>query len=83
VRDKAWRRKQEVRKKKKVVREYYNWWGDWDSKSIGLKSHTPCRCSCYMCGNPRHHYKAKTLQELKNESENRTIQEESCFPYSH
>ena len=67
MRTKAWRRKQEVRKKKKVVREYYNWWGDWDSKSIGLKSHTPCRCSCSMCGNPRKYYKDKTIQEKKNE----------------
>ena len=83
MRDKAWRRKQEVRKKKKVVREYDKWWGDWDSKSIGLKSHTPCGCSCYMCGNPRKYYNEKTIQELKNESENRTIQEKSCFPYSH
>ena len=67
MRNKAWRRKQEFRKKKKVVREYYNWWGDWDSKSIGLKSHTPCRCSCYMCGNPRKHYNEKTKNERMHE----------------
>ena len=67
MRDRAWRRKQEFRKKKKVVREYYNWWGDWDSRSIGLRSHTPCRCSCYMCGNPRKYFNDNTMQEKKNE----------------
>ena len=53
--------------KNKVVREYYNWWGDWDSKSIGLKSHTPCGCSCSMCGNPRKYFNDDTMQEKKNE----------------
>ncbi len=67
MRNKAWRRKQEFRKKKKVVREYYNWWGDWDPKSVGRKSHTPCGCSCSMCGNPRKYFNDDTMQEKKNE----------------
>jgi len=71
LRNKAWRRKQEVRKKKKVVREYYNWWpddsGEWDSRTIGMRSHSPKWCSCHMCGNPRKYYNEQTLQERKHE----------------
>jgi len=67
MRTKAWRRKQEVRKKKKVIRKYNNWWGDWDPKSVGRKSHTPCGCSCWMCGNPRKYFNDDTMQEKKNE----------------
>jgi hypothetical protein len=69
MRNKAWRRKQEFRKKNKVVKKYFNWWGDedWDPKSIGLRSHTPCLCSCWMCGNPRKYYNDGTIQEKKNE----------------
>lgn len=28
---------------------------------------TPTPCSCYMCGNPRHHFGARTLKERKEE----------------
>lgn len=29
--------------------------------------HTPCRCSCPMCGNPRKFLNEKTLDEVRNE----------------
>jgi len=68
-RNRAWRRKQEHKKKSKVIRDYHNWWGgDWDSRSVGLKSHTPKRCSCAMCGNPRKYFKEQTMQERKASS---------------
>ena len=66
-RNRAWRRKQEHKKKSKVIRDYHNWWGDWDSRSVGLKSHTPKRCSCAMCGNPRKYFNEQTMQERKYE----------------
>ncbi len=68
MRNRAWRRKQESKKKKKVEYTYLKWWeGDWSSRMIGKKSHSPALCSCWMCGNPRKYFNAKTLQEIKNE----------------
>jgi len=31
---------------------------------------TPKPCSCFMCGNPRKHWKEKTIQEKKFDLEN-------------
>ena len=36
-----------------------------DAKSLGKVVDTPCPCSCWMCGNPRRHFKEATLQELR------------------
>jgi hypothetical protein len=33
--------------------------------AIGLISHTPAVCSCWMCGNPRKYFKEVTIQEKK------------------
>ncbi len=64
MRNRAWRRKQESKKKKKVLK----WWDyEWSSRMIGKKSHSPALCSCWMCGNPRKYYNDGTIQEKKNE----------------
>lgn len=64
MRDKAFRRFQEI-KKKKWVKRVISHWRPLDESTIGFIAHTPHSCSCHMCGNPRKHWKAKTLQEIK------------------
>lgn len=34
------------------------------SKRLGKSVKTPTPCSCWMCGNPRKYYKARTLAEI-------------------
>ena len=60
-----------VAKRKKVI-----WWAD--HAHSGTLANTPRRCSCWMCGNPRKHYKMtgdykRTIQERKHYQE--TIKE--------
>ena len=31
----------------------------------GKAAKTPTPCSCFMCGNPRHHFKEVTMQEKR------------------
>lgn len=34
-----------------------------DAKAVGKVVDTPCPCSCWMCGNPRRHFKDVSQQE--------------------
>jgi hypothetical protein len=34
-------------------------------KWVGSYATTACKCSCWMCGNPRHYFKAITHQEYQ------------------
>lgn len=36
-----------------------------NAKALGKVVHTPCPCSCWMCGNPRKHFMQVTLQEFR------------------
>jgi hypothetical protein len=58
MRSRAFRRHQ-LDKKKKLARKIY----PHDTKATWA-NHLHA-CSCYMCGNPRKHWKTKTLQEIK------------------
>ena len=64
MRDRAFRRFQEF-KKKKWVQKVFAKWRPLDETSIGIHAHTPHLCSCYMCGNPRKWWDQKTIQEKK------------------
>jgi hypothetical protein len=64
MRDRAFRRFQEL-KKKKWVQRVFSRWRPLDEASIGYLAHSPHNCSCYMCGNPRKWWKQKTIQEKK------------------
>lgn len=64
MRDRAFRRFQEL-KKKKWVQRVFSRWRPLDEAQIGYLAHSPQNCSCYMCGNPRKHWKEKTMQEKK------------------
>lgn len=64
MRDRAFRRFQEL-KKKKWVQRIFSRWRSLDEGDIGYLAHTPHNCSCHMCGNPRKHFKEKTMQEKK------------------
>ena len=64
------RRQIGVKKARRVLRvlracnplhkEYYEIGGEYEHRLI--KTRVPC--SCYMCGNPRSHFKQRTRQEL-------------------
>lgn len=43
-----------------------SWDVDHAHRTAKVTRNTRTLCSCYMCGNPRKHWKEKTLQELKN-----------------
>ena len=64
MRDRAFRRFQEF-KKKKWVQKVFAKWRPLDETSIGIHAHTPHLCSCYACGNPRKWWDQKTIQEKK------------------
>lgn len=64
MRGRAFRRFQEL-KKKKWVQKVFAKWRPLDETSIGIHAHSPQNCSCYMCGNPRKWWHQKTIQEKK------------------
>lgn len=62
----AFRRFQERKKKKWVRKHFYNYWiTELDGTRIGIRAHSPAICSCHGCGNPRKHWKQRTIQELR------------------
>lgn len=43
-----------------------NYWGAYrclTDKELGMLVHTAAPCSCTMCGNPRKHFKLRTIAE--------------------
>ena len=62
----ATRRKHRERLKKKRRQEEKNIFGNngIDDKHLNILIDTKKRCSCYMCGNPRKHFREKTRKEL-------------------
>ena len=71
MRSRAFRRFQESKKKKEVKNHGWLWYKDEVSPvEIGILAHSPARCSCYMCGNPRkykknsHPFKASEARQL-------------------
>jgi hypothetical protein len=58
----ALRRHHFNRMKRKYLKQKF-WFFSPDDRIIGITARTPAQCSCYMCGNPRKHYKEKTIQE--------------------
>ena len=71
-RDRAYRRQQDHKNKKKVVNQDY-WACDWDKmeekekkKCVGIASKTKKHCSCDMCGHHRETL-GETMQEKKQD----------------
>lgn len=68
MRSRAWRRAQESIKRLKardvVKSRFLDENREPTPEEIGKAASVHCRdCSCWMCGNPRKHFKQKTLQE--------------------
>ena len=62
----AFRRFQENKKKCWVRKNFQNHWlSGLDDSRICIRAHSPAICSCYACGNPRKHWKQRTIQELR------------------
>ncbi len=57
----AYKRHHQRRRIKRVLRDFHHWYAgpEWLQRNVD----TITRCSCYMCGNPRHHFGEKTRQE--------------------
>jgi len=51
----------------KIARRLYKIYQDESPAIIGKYRKLRKPCSCFMCGNPRKHFKLKTIQELKAE----------------
>lgn len=66
MRDRAFRRFQEL-KKKKWVQKFFSRHRIYDltDADVGVYAHTPALCSCHMCGNPRKHWNDKRMQEKR------------------
>lgn len=61
----AIRRHHEKRLKAREKRKWSRWLGKPPTdKRVGMAYHTPCICSCHMCGNARHYHGA-TRQEIR------------------
>jgi len=69
MRTRDYRRNQEEKKKKKATKHNWFSWFDTTPALIGQAAHTPKQCSCHVCGNPRKHWKEKTIQERRNDYE--------------
>lgn len=68
MRNRAERRVKAQKVKRKCKRIARDWGKEISAVFIGKLASTHGRpCSCHMCGNPRKHYKQKTLQEKKIE----------------
>ena len=66
MRDRAFRRFQELKKKKWVQKIFSKYrMHDLTETDIGAYAHSPKGCSCFMCGNPRKWWNDKTVQEKK------------------
>ncbi len=47
-------------------------------RHVGLLANTRSSCSCWMCGNPRHHFREKPIQEQRADIE--SINNAPCTP---
>lgn len=61
----AFRRHKREKAKAKAKKIANDWRVNPSPKRIGMIATTPAPCSCDMCGNPRRHWKQKTIQEIK------------------
>jgi hypothetical protein len=68
MRSRALRRHHEQRIKQRV-RGYYGGYARANPRHLGTIAHTRQLCSCAMCGNPRHHFGERTLQERRTLAE--------------
>lgn len=76
-RNRAWRRLQDFRIEKKAFIKLKNHSFACDFaenktkenqrllENAKYRKNNMCNCSCFMCGNPRFHWKQVTIQELK------------------
>lgn len=54
-------------KRLKNVRKYYQGGhGGSTPRILGIYLHTPCNCSCWMCGNERKYFGRRTVKEMSD-----------------
>ena len=71
MRNRAERRHHHKRMMEKVksfsIYNYFFWTEDKKTRHQKKLAETRKPCSCWMCGNPRRHFKSKTMQEKRQE----------------
>ena len=58
-------RRHHIRRIKANQKHLGYWYKEATPRQAGIRLHTPCPCSCHMCGNPRRLFGEVTLAELK------------------
>jgi len=60
-------RSERIHHRERIKKKRSNYWGGVVARSRqpGIVIDTPKPCSCYMCGNPRHHFKELSIQERR------------------
>ena len=81
MKDRAYRRQQEHKRKKQCAKVIKQIWHEpdlaKDEKRIGKMAHVRGICACRMCGNPRKYFKEETKQEKINKDKSKEIDEEN------
>lgn len=75
MRNRAFRRFQEL-KKKKWVQKIFSRYRHLDEAVVGIIAHSPHNCSCHMCGNPRKWFNEKTMQEKRMDDYYRAVDDD-------
>lgn len=63
--------------KERMRKHIKSTWPDWEDTKENLGKMAAVHgadCSCFMCGNPRKHWKEKTLQEKKADLDEKEIE---------
>lgn len=66
MRDREFRRQQYERMKTRALRDLRQARWRSDARAVGKRVSTRQPCSCWMCGNPRRHFKQATMQEIRS-----------------
>lgn len=61
------------RRLKEKRKHYCNNKGILSDRAVGTLFHSPARCSCFMCGNPRKYFGERTVQERRQMQKERDL----------
>lgn len=59
-------RRHHIKRLKNKRKKYHGGWASESSRAKGMVLHSPCLCSCYMCGNPRKFQRERSLKEISH-----------------
>lgn len=62
-----------ARRLKEKRKHYSKNKGILSDRAVGTLFHSPARCSCFMCGNPRKYFGERTVQERRQMQKERDL----------